>query len=190
MELDDNAFDDSFDEDEDEGEDDASDGNLEPLTEGASNPLDEFTDFGGLSASSIPTTTTAASASTGIMKNLETLDFGFGPGNLEPQTGPAHTMAPPDRQNMMNFDFNFGDNVNFPAAENDPFSSNMAGVGAATAGDFGNFDLGKLDANFFERLEAIDVTDQPMGGAEGSNMMNPQDLDKFWTDMGNTVPKS
>lgn len=196
MEIEDNAFFDSFDEDD---EDDYNDGNLEPLTEGASNPLDDLTDFNKdfpvenevQMMGDIDTTTKPA---TGIMKNLESLDFGFGPGNLEPQASDTGaSIQPPDAgnsENLLNFDFNFGNDVGGFPTNGDPFSSNLAGVGAAGTGDFTEFDFGKLDANFFDKLEAVEVSDQPdsaWGAGTENTAMNPQELNKFWTD--SSVPK-
>lgn len=182
IELEENAFYDSF---EDEDEEDES--NLEPLAEGASNPLDLLTDFGGGDVHK-PELTTADS----VDKELESLDFGFGPGNLSPSPPSAPATNLVENPANVNFDFDFGSNLSALPIKGDPFSSNVAGVGVGATGneDFADFDLGKLDANFFEKLEAIEVSDQPSWGDGPQNAsMNKQELDQFWSDMDTSVSK-
>ena len=137
VEMEDNAFGDSFDDDDDDDE---------PLPEGASNPLNNsnMVDFG----EGVHHKQSVMSAES-IAADLATLDFGFGPGNVEPVAG--------DDGNPDNLNFNFGDfggDAGLPLpSNNDPFNSNF---GATATGDLADFDLGKLDANFFEKLDAID----------------------------------
>lgn len=245
VELEENAFNDSF--DEDEGDDKYDGTNLEPLTEGASNPLEDFDFSGGYpeaSSTEPPTTTppassppvstptvpapliqpaptpavsalavstpavpdpapiaTASAAGTnktasGIMKDVGNLDFGFGPGNLEPQqagtTGAGVNSKPPDAgnpDNLMNFDFDFGSASGFPATSDDPFSSDMLGAGAGITDNFADFDLGKLDSNFFEQLDIADMPKNDAWGTGAPPPMNPQDLDPFWSGMDSSAPK-
>lgn len=183
-------FFDSFDDDDEQND-------LQILTEGASNLLDSFIDFSEEDAKNLTAHAHAEeTTTTNTAEVLESLDFGFGPGNLGPPTsdGPevdANKPIAENSTNLMSFDFDFGGNN--VGIRDDPFSSNMAGMEAAGTGDLVDFDLGKLDANFFEKLEAIEVNDQPSialwGAGTETVTMNNQDLNKFWTDVDATVPK-
>ena len=233
VEVDDNAFDDSFEDDDDE-EDDNEQSNLEPLAEGASNPLDLLGDetvdspagasnpldilrdetVDSPAQSSNPPAPQQVKQEVAPAKEWENLDFGFGPGNLGPSATAAPPAAPPtappaaspappppapppppppppvtggstqpppssdNQANLMDFSFDFGGNVP-PLPANDDFFSSAAG-----AGDLANLDLGTLDANFFDKLEAMEVTDQ-----SNSAKLNQQGFDQFWTDMDTSLPK-
>lgn len=170
--LEENAFFDSFED--------------EPLAEGVSNPLNLLADFDRESVQQTHKLTTADS----VNKELEGLDFGFGPGNLSPCV-PAATNLAEDPANL-NFDFDFGSNFGAVLTRgDDPFGTNLAG-GVSPAGNenFADFDLGKLDANFFEKLEAIEVTDQPPWGDGPQNTsIDKQELDRFWSDVDTSVSK-
>ena len=177
VELEENAFFDSF--DEDDGEDDNA-GNLEPLIEGASNPLDDFTDFSagefsgeqgaGASASATSPATKPQGndiSVTDLLNELEveankfdtlTTPGGYaGGGGAAGGGAEASTKQPSAAENMMNFDFDFA-GAFVPGGKEDPFS---AGLGAGQTADLAEFDLSRLDANFFEKLEAIEAPDQP-----------------------------
>ena len=201
VELDDDAFDDSFDDDDDGNEE----SNLEPLAEGASNPLD---------GSDFPVDTTVDlgrqqhTAKTDVSA-VESTDFGLNPTNPSPQTSPptaaaiaappattatilattttsAQQQPQPDNQaNLMDFSFNFdGANIgSFPTTD-DFFGSNIAGVGAVGTDELANMDFGTLNDNFFEKLESMEISDQ-----SNAATLNKQDFDKFWTEMDTSVPK-
>ena len=214
--MEENAFYDSFedDDDDDNDDDDGADGsNLEPLAEGASNPLDLLMDFGEnpqqqqqlqqqqqqqqqeqqqqqqqeAAAHKLATVDS-------VDKELDNLDFGFGPGNLSPlPTSPPITntslpaASPPvtTLEETPNFEFDFGGDLGeFPARSDDPFNSNLAGIGVGATGneDFADFDLGQLDANFFEKLEAIEVTEEQSPWPQNPSM-DKQQLDQFWSDV-------
>lgn len=143
VEMEDNVFGDSFDDDDDDEE---------PLAEGASNPLNDsnMVDFDG---DVRPHHKLSVMSAESIAADLATLDFGFGPGNLGPPEDGAGAGGNLDNPENMDFNFDFGGDVGLPPSSGDPFSSNL---GAAGTGDLADFDLGKLDANFFEKLDAID----------------------------------
>lgn len=106
----------------------------------------------------------------GVSRELEGLDFGFGPGNL----GPPANVDQQGAGNLVDLNFDFG------AFPNDPFSE--PSLGATGSEGLADFDLSKLDANFFEKLDAIEVSDQQQG-------LNKQDFDQFWSSMDTSVPK-
>jgi hypothetical protein len=219
VDLEEDAFEDSFDDDDDDDNDETDGTTLEPLAEGASNPLDLLADYsggdvqqahqadtGGTDTHQSPAPDLTATdginkesgfgqaqspapdlkTADGIDRELETLDFGFGPGNLSPVLGsaPAADNLPGNQGGDLNFDFDFG----LPVKGDDPFSSNLEATGNR---DLADFDLGKLDANFFEKLEAIEVTDQvsPWGEAPQNTGMGNQDLDQFWGNIDTSVSK-
>ncbi len=103
------------------------------------------------------------------------LDYGGG----EPEEASGMNPLPPSEasNNMMNFDFDLGD-----FQPNDPFKSeHLAGLeGAAKAENMAEFDFGRLDANFFEKLEATEVPHAPQ---------ESQEFDQFWNNMDGSVEK-
>lgn len=137
VEMEDNTFGDSFDED------------VDPLTEGATNPLNEvnLVDFDGDVHHGQKQSIMSAES---IAADLATLDFGFGPGRFGPPeeatAGGGNILDNPEN---MNFNFDFGGGVGLLPSNDDE------GV-ASGIDDLADFDLGKLDANFFEKLDAID----------------------------------
>ena len=98
--------------------------------------------------------------------------------------------------NSTGFSFDFTD-AGLPVGQDDPFCPNF-GNEVRTSSNLAEFDLGTLDANFFDQLEAIEAKDQAgmhswgpaaAQGRKDEKILTNEELEKFWSDMNASVPK-
>lgn len=176
VEVEDNAFNDSFEEDNDE----IDHGHTEPSAEGASDPPDVTDDQQG----SPPDEASARYPHQNPADIVDTVESLRPPASDES----GAPTSKPSAQNLIDFNFDFGSGAGvLPMGGESPFTSNFAGMAEAGTDNVADFDFGQLDANFFEKLEAM-TDDHPSTGPWGAQM-NQQNLDEFWTNVDGTVQK-